>query len=156
MVCNSVNISYASIADELLGNVSCTKTVGHYRVSTTLQQFCLQDMEGRKIKKLQYSDLVDLTDEDATVLANKPEEDGKIHLFNLIDTPGLDDSDGNDMEIMANIVGEMSQLSHLNAIIYVRNMNKPFGASFTRFYNYIQRSMPNISNGLIIVHSGFT
>src|SRR5436190_23716348 len=60
------------------------------------------------------------------------------------------------MEIMSKIDGEMSALSHLNAIIYVRNMNKPFSASITRFYDYIQRSMPNLSNGLIIVHSGFT
>ena len=144
------------MVDEFLGNVSCTQRVGHHQVSTILRQFYLQDMDGKKIKKLQYQDLVDLTDEDATVLEHKPEEDGKVLTFNLIDTPGLDDSGGDDMEIMAKIAGEMGQLSHLNAIVYVRNMNKPFSASFSRFYSYIQRSMPNLSNGLIIVHSGFT
>jgi hypothetical protein len=41
------------------------------------------------------------------------------------------------MEIMADIVGKIRELSHLNAVIYVRSMSKPFGASFMRFYNYI-------------------
>ncbi|KAI7760708.1 hypothetical protein LZL87_007920 [Fusarium oxysporum] len=88
---------------------------------------------GQPLKKTSYSELVDFTDEDAIVVANKPDEHGKVFKFELIDTPGLDDSDGNDMEIMAEIISKVSELSHLNA-----------------------RCMPMISNGLIVVHTGYT
>lgn len=60
------------------------------------------------------------------------------------------------MEIMAEIIGKISELSHLNAVIYVRSMNMPFGTSFIHFYEYIQRCMPMISNGLIVVHTGYS
>ncbi|KAF5581821.1 hypothetical protein FPCIR_9929 [Fusarium pseudocircinatum] len=139
------------------GNLSCTKEFGRYPLSTQLCSFYLEDpYSGQPLKKTSYSDLVDFTDEDAIVVANKSDEHGKVFKFELIDTPGLDDSDGNDMEIMAEIISRVSELPHLNAVIYVRSMNKPFGSSFTRFYEYIQRCMPMISNGLIVVHTGYT
>ncbi|PNP78511.1 hypothetical protein FNYG_08141 [Fusarium nygamai] len=139
------------------GNLSCTKEVGKYPLSTQLCSFYLEDTySGQPLKKKGYSELVDFTDEDAIVVANKPDEHGKVFNFELIDTPGLDDSNGNDMGIMAEIVSKVSELSHLNAVIYVRSMNKPFGTSFIRFYEYMQRCMPMISNGLIVVHTGYT
>ncbi|KAF5684303.1 hypothetical protein FCIRC_4006 [Fusarium circinatum] len=119
------------------GNLSCTKEVGKYPLSTQLCSFYLEDTySGQPLNKKGYSELVDFTDEDAIVVANKPDEHGKVFKFELIDTPGLDDSDGNDMEIMAEIISKVSELSHLNAVIY--------------------RCMPMISNGLIVVHTGYT
>lgn len=138
------------------GNVSCTDSVGHYHVSTTLRRHVIRYPNNEEIKGWPYSDLVALTNEDAVITAESPEEGGKVFKFNFIDTPGLDDSSGNDMEIMANIVGRVSELDYLNAVIYVRNMNKPFGNSFKIFFDYLQRSMPTLCNGLIIVHSAFT
>lgn len=108
------------------------------------------------IERRPFSELVALTNEDALVVAETPEENGKILNFTFVDTPGLDDSNGNDMEIMANIVGRIGELDHLNAVIYVRNMSKPFGNFFKPFFEYLQRSMPTLCNGLIIVHSAFT
>lgn len=114
------------------------------------------DTNGEVIERRPYPELVGLSDEDAVIMAATPEESGKIFKFNFIDTPGLDDSSGNDMEIIANIIGRVSELDHLNAVIYIRNMNKPFGNSFKNFFDYLQRSMPTLCNGLIIVHSAFT
>ena len=145
-----------SVTLNLTGNVSCTKNVGQYDISTALSRYSLTDMNGKQIKMKDYSDLVDLTDDDAKVVAAPLENDGRVIKFTFFDTPGLDDSDGNDMEIMADIIGKVGELDHLNAVIYVRNMNRPFGNAFTRFFDYIQRSMPNLCNGLIIVNSGFT
>lgn len=138
------------------GNVSCTKTVGVYQVTTAIQRYHLTDLNGNNIEKQPYSELVDLTEDDAKIVPGTPENKGRKIKFAFIDTPGLDDSDGNDMEIMANIVGRVGELDHLNAVVYVRNINRPFGSSFTRFFDYIQRSMPTLCAGLIIVHSGFT
>ena len=138
------------------GNVSCTKNVGQYDISAALRRYYLTDMMGKEIKIKDYSDLVDLTDDEAKVVAATPENGGRIVHFTFFDTPGLDDSDGNDMEIMADIIGKIGELDHLNAVIYVRNIGRPFGNAFTRFFDYIQRSMPNLCNGLVIVNSGFT
>lgn len=130
--------------------------MGVYQLSTALQRYHLTDLSGNNIEKQPYSELIDLTEDDAKVVAGTPESNGRKINYAFVDTPGLDDSDGNDMEIMANIVGRVGELDHLNAVIYVRNMNRPFGSSFTRFFDYIQRSMPTLCAGLIIVHSGFT
>lgn len=116
----------------------------------------MADINNEVIERRPFPELVALTDENAVVVAATPEENGKILNFKFIDTPGLDDSSGNDMEVMANIVGRMGELDHLNAVIYVRNMSKPFGNSFKNFFDYLQRSMPTLCNGLIIVHSAFT
>ena len=140
----------------IAGSVSCTKNVGQYDISTALCRYYLTDMGGKEIKTKDYSDLVDLADDEAKVVAAKPEHGGRVIKFTFFDTPGLDDSDGNDMEIMAEIIGKVGELEHLNAVIYVRSISRPFGNAFTRFFDYIQRSMPNLCNGLIIVNSGFT
>ncbi|KAH6889465.1 hypothetical protein B0T10DRAFT_572933 [Thelonectria olida] len=139
------------------GNVSCTKEVGRYPISAKLRNYYLEDAySGQQIKNAKYSDLVDFTDDNATVVGSKSDENGKVFNFEPIDTPGLDDSDGNDMEIMTDIIEKVGELSHLNAVIYVRSMNKPVGKSFTRLYEYIQRCVPVISNGLIVVHTCFS
>lgn len=130
--------------------------MGHHNVFTSLRRYYLTDTKNEVVKMRPFPELVALTDEDAVVVAAEPEENGKIHDFTFIDTPGLDDSSGNDMEIMSNIVGRIGELDHLNAVIYVRNMNKPFSASFKTLFEYLQRSMPTLCNGLIIVHSAFT
>lgn len=114
------------------------------------------DLHGVEIQKKDYSDLLDLTDEDARIVPAKLDDDDRPVAFNFFDTPGLDDSDGNDMEIMADIIGKVGELEHLNAVIYVRSMSRPFNNTFINFFDYIQRSMPSLSNGLIIVNSGFT
>ncbi|KAF5021793.1 hypothetical protein F66182_6168 [Fusarium sp. NRRL 66182] len=138
------------------GNESCTKHVGSHPTSTNLRTYRLDDPSGRPIKDADYFDLMDLTEEDALLMASEPEDDGKVYSFDLIDTPGLDDSAGDDMAIMADIIGRVGHLSHLNAIIYVRSMDQHFGKSFNQFYNYLERCMPMLCRGLIIVHSRFT
>jgi hypothetical protein len=136
--------------------VSCTREVGSHPISTRLRTYHLEDLNGHEIKNVKPDELITYTDEDAVLVAGKPEEGGKVFNFELIDTPGLDDSEGNDMEIMAGIIGMIGHVSHLNAVIYVRSLDKPFGNSFNRFYDYIARCMPMLSNGLIVVHTRYT
>jgi GTPase Era involved in 16S rRNA processing len=113
----------------------------------------LEDLSGRPISNVDYGDLAVFTDDDAKLVPGQPESNGTVYNFNLIDTPGLDDSDGNDLEIMAEIIGRISDLSHLNAVLYVRSINKPFGKSFKNLYDYLQRSMPVIANGVIVINT---
>lgn len=137
------------------GNVSCTKNFGQYQVTTAPRRYHLTDLHGKEIKE-EYSDLLDLTNEDAKIVPAKLEDHDKPINFSFFDTPGLDDSDGNDMEIMAEIIGKVGELEHLNAVIYVRSMTRPFNETFMKFFDYFKRSMPNLCNGLIIINSNFT
>ncbi|KAK0636074.1 hypothetical protein B0T17DRAFT_612858 [Bombardia bombarda] len=138
------------------GNLSCTTEVGIHPLSTKLRTYHLTDHHGRQVKNVKYSDLVDYTDDDAAVTAGEPDDDGQVFRFDLIDTPGLDDSSGDDMAIMAGIVGRISEVGYLNALVYVRSLDKPFGESFNRFYDYMRRSMPMLFNGLVVVHTRYT
>lgn len=138
------------------GNVACTKVVGKYTIATKLTQHQLQNPDGRPIESLDYVALCDLDGTEAKVVPICQEPPGELLNFNFIDTPGLDDSDGEDIELMAAIIGRLGELSHINAVIYVRNINKPFSKSFKQFFSYIQRSLPSLSAGMIIVHTCFT
>ena len=138
------------------GNLACTKTVGQYTITAKLTRHQLVNPDGRPIEGLDYAELCDLDRTEAKVVPMSQQEPGQLLNFDFIDTPGLDDSDGEDIELMAAIIGHLGRLSHINAVIYVRNINKPFSKSFQQFFSYIQRSLPSLSAGLIIVHTCFT
>ncbi|KID81314.1 hypothetical protein MGU_11313 [Metarhizium guizhouense ARSEF 977] len=137
------------------GNESCTKKVGVYEVSADLKQYQLVDQEGQAISHRSYSEYCDLTPRKAKVAPIPGLKDERID-FTLIDTPGLSDSSNADMDIMAGIIGRLAEIDHINAVIYVRGMDSPFGQFFKDFFSYFQRSLPSLSNGLMIVHSNFT
>ena len=137
------------------GNVACTKEVREYALSIRPQDFKLVDPEGKDIVGRSYPELCDLTPQEARVVEVEVPNTKSIN-YNFIDTPGLDDSEGDDFSHMAKIIGRLSQTSHLNALVYVRSVEKPFGRSFEQFFRYFQRCLPSISNGFIIIHSYFT
>ena len=137
------------------GHRSCTTAVGEYNFSIPLQKYCLLDNTGAPIRERDFESLGRLRNEDATV-SRKPETEGSTQNFTFIDTPGMNDSGGDDMDLMAGIVSKVSSLHHLNAIIYVRSVESAYNASFRNFFSYIQRSMPSISEGMIITHTRFT
>ncbi|KAF4624612.1 hypothetical protein G7Y89_g13556 [Cudoniella acicularis] len=138
------------------GNLACTKVVRQYTIATELTRHQLVSPDGRPIEGLDYTELCDLDRTEAKVVPIAQQQPGQLLNFNFIDTPGLDDSDGEDIELMAAIIGRLGEISHINAVIYVRNINKPFSKSFKQFFSYIQRSLPSLSAGLIIVHTCFT
>ena len=137
------------------GNGACTKSVDVYTVTVAPKEYQLVDGDGNPIKDLGYEALRDLDDEEASVV-EIPDEDCSPTTFNFVDTPGLNDSDGDDMMHMAQIVGRCSDLSHLNALVYVRAYHEPYSRSFRRFFDYLQRCLPNINRGFIIVHTRFS
>jgi hypothetical protein len=139
-----------------VGNRSCTSDVGLYSFSTFLQSYRLEDQNRKPIQGKSYDDLCRLTNRDAVLVREGVEEGTVPTSFTFMDTPGLDDSDGNDMDIMAGIISRVSELRYINAIIYVRSVEKPFSASFRRFFQYIQQSMPAISQGILVIHTCFT
>jgi hypothetical protein len=150
---------YAGILDLDIGigngNESCTTQVGIYNIVAELKQYQLVDHEDQLISDRSYVEYCDLTPKKAKVVPITGLKVEQVN-FTLIDTPGLSDSSNDDMDIMAGIIGRLADMDHINAVIYVRGINSPFGQSFKDFFSYIQRSFPSLSNGLMIVHSNFT
>ncbi|KAK6334774.1 hypothetical protein TWF718_010220 [Orbilia javanica] len=156
--------TYAGLPDPNIeigsGNVSCTRIPQYYEIDVKLRSYHLEDQSGNKIeiKKENYRKLCTYDNEDAKVVLTTPESGLPYRTvrFNILDTPGLDDSDGKDMDIMAGILAKAGELSHIHAIVYVRNASTNFGESFKSFFGYLQRSMPSLARGLVIVHSSYT
>jgi len=137
------------------GNTSCTKSVDVYTVTVAPKEYRLIDNQGEPITDIAYEDLGDLDDDDALVV-EIPDQESLSANFNFIDTPGLNDSDGDDMNNMAHIVGRCSDLSHINALVYVRNYDEPYSRSFKQFFDYLCRCLPNINHGFIVMHTRFS
>ncbi|KAH7126463.1 hypothetical protein B0J13DRAFT_598868 [Dactylonectria estremocensis] len=150
---------YAGAADMPIGigdgNKACTMDVGNYDMSIRLRTFQMADAAGQPLERSQYSDLVAL-EEDEVKAVEVSGVDTPIFNFRFVDTPGLNDTQGEDFPIMSRILGRAADLGHVNALVYVRSVENHFGSSFKSFFRYIQRSMPSICNGLIVVHSCFT
>ncbi|KAI9930763.1 hypothetical protein MW887_011520 [Aspergillus wentii] len=137
------------------GNKAYTMEVGNYDMPVTLRRYQLVDFNNQPIAPREYSDLAELNDFEAKAVEVR-EPNAPKFMFRFIDTPGLDDTAGEDFSIMNRILGRACDLKYINALIYVRSVDQPFGSSFKKFFRYIQRSMPNLCNGLIVVHSFFT
>lgn len=137
------------------GNGSCTTAVGQYNFSIPLHKYKLLDNLGKPFTEKTVEALSQMRTAEA-IATREPETEGSTRSFTFIDTPGLNDSGGDDMDLMAGIISKVSSLHHLNAIIYVRSVHGAFSASFRKFFSYIQRSMPSISEGMIIAHTRFT
>lgn len=138
------------------GNESCTKIVESHPVSTPLHSYSLLDTQDKPITCSDYDELLELDWEQVKKVQSVAEEGGRTFHFEFFDTPGLDDSGSNDMAIMADIIRNITTLTHLNAIIYVRSMEQSFGHAFRTWYDYLERCMPMLCRGMIIVHSRFT
>ena len=137
------------------GSKSCTTAVGQHAFSIPLQRYQLVDIDQKPITEQKFTDLCKLTTRQAMAKAEAP-EGGRSTLFEFIDTPGLDDSDENDLDIMAGIISRLTELRHLNGIIYVRSIDTPFSNSFSKFFSYIQQSLQSISAGIVIAHTRYT
>ena len=150
---------YANISNLQIGigsgSVRCTTEVGNYEMAVTLREYQLIDSNDQIIANRKYSDLVKLRPEQAKVVEIQSAT-AAGYRFRFIDTPGMNDTFGEDFSIMSRILSRAADLGHINALVYVRSVESGFGSSFQQFFNYIRKSMPSLCNGLIIVHSRYT
>ena len=137
------------------GSIRCTTEVGNYDMPVTLREYQLVDPNNEPIGNREYTDLVELNHEEARIVELRGSK-MPGYRFRFIDTPGLDDTFGEDFSIMSRTLSRAADLGHINALIYVRSVDNGFGSSFQQFFRYIQKSMPSLCNGLIVVHSRFT
>lgn len=82
----------------------------------------------------------------------------------LIDTPGLDDSEGKDYENMKDVLEILNTMAKspvkeersINALALVYNANSPFSYSFQKTLKDYERSMPNLFGGLAVINTNFS
>jgi GTPase SAR1 family protein len=89
---------------------------------------------------------------------------GPVVKIRLIDTPGLDDSEGKDFENMENVLEMLNHLGQsekawereIHAIVLVYNANNAFSASFQSIVHDYYNCMPNLFGGLSVVNTNFS
>ena len=82
----------------------------------------------------------------------------------LIDTPGLDDSEGKEYENMKDVLGMLNTMAQslikeerdINALALVYNSNGSFSYSFQKTLKDYERSMPNLFGGLAVINTNFS
>jgi GTPase SAR1 family protein len=82
----------------------------------------------------------------------------------LIDTPGLDDSEGRDFENMSDVLATLNQLAKsstkwqtmIHAVVLVYNAESSFSYSFQSIIKDYQRCMPNLFGGLSVINTHFS
>ncbi|MCJ1413720.1 hypothetical protein MMC32_000044 [Xylographa parallela] len=88
--------------------------------------------------------------------------DPRLHL-QIIDSPGLDDSHGNDfaniMEVLT-LLNEMHAESRgqarLNSIIFIMSIQTAFASTLGEILAYYRKCMPNLFASVVVVNTNFT
>jgi GTPase SAR1 family protein len=154
------------------GNFKCTTKCGIYDLAIPLTDYFLRDKATGK----EY-DVPDITDEEEilkdawwrkqTALKYGIEPcrpNAPTVSIRLIDTPGLDDSEGKDFENMSDVLETLNQLAkspmrwerRIHAVVLVYNSQSPFSYSFQSIIKDYHRCMPNLFGGLSVVNTNFS
>jgi len=161
-----------SLADEAPegfegGGQSCTKTCGIYELKIQLSDYKLVDLSpSPKDVPLPKSERELLSQKGLWTKLNSKliptTPNAPVVSFRIIDTPGLDDSENEDL---SNITDVMRTLNHLlqtdnnptvNGLIFVMGVSSPFGKTFQSVYNYYRRCVPDLFGGVTMVNTKFT
>ncbi|KAK6354298.1 hypothetical protein TWF730_008709 [Orbilia blumenaviensis] len=159
--------SYAGVEDVGIeigrANISCTRDTRPYEIDVPLRSYHLEDANTKETIKFKHTKkdltkLLSYNNDEARVVEDSlgPGSSFPTVRFLILDTPGLSDTEEKDTEIMAGILAKINGLGHIDAVAYVRNVGKPYSNSFKSFFQYLQRSMPSLANGVIIIHTSYT
>ncbi|KAK3329985.1 hypothetical protein B0H66DRAFT_42662 [Apodospora peruviana] len=153
-------------------NGKCTVAVTEYDLEVptsdytlvdkgTRQDFEVPDIAMDEEKLLNGNRWKKMTSQKYHVRLRNP--DAPYLRLHLIDTPGLDDSEGKDYENMEDVLGTLNRLSQadeawkrqLNAIVLVYNANNAFCSSFQSIIRHYHQCMPNLFGTMAVVNTHF-
>lgn len=148
------------------GNFSCTKSCRMWDLDVPTTQYKLvslrtgADVDIPKDEELLFGKIWRSSSPTKCRLEPIDPSGPRIRL-RLIDTPGLDDTDGRDAENIAALAECLAALAHteypkVSALLFVCDANSAFSDSFQRTYQYYQTAMPNLFGGLAILNTKFT
>jgi GTPase SAR1 family protein len=165
----TTEVSYAKEGD---GNFKCTETCTVYDLEVPLTDYKLVSVQDG----MDYN-VPDLKEEvkflggawwkkqTKTKYAIRPRQPhGPCIRLRLIDTPGLDDSEGKDYENLKEVLGTLNTMAkspvkwerEIRAVALVYNANNAFSYSFQNTIKDYQRCMPNLFGGLSVINTNFS
>jgi GTPase SAR1 family protein len=163
-------VNEVTLAKEGDGNFKCTSACTVYSLEVPLTDYKLVTMDDKDYE------LPDLKDEEKILggawwkkqtrmkYAIKPcKRHGPVIQLRLIDTPGLDDSEGKDFENMKDVLGTLNTMAQspvkwereIDALALVYNANSPFSYTFQKTLKDYQQCMPNLFGGLSVINTNF-
>ena len=168
----NLSVKSAPLAKEGDGNFKCTSACTVYDLEVPLTDYKLVEIDGGR----DYE--VPSLEEEEKILAGawwrkqtrsrlaikQRQAHGPLIRLRLIDTPGLDDSEGKDYENMEHVLGTLNTLAQspneedrgINALALVYNANGSFSYSFQKTMKDYERSMPNLFGGLAVINTNFS
>ncbi|KAF5242173.1 hypothetical protein FANTH_8805 [Fusarium anthophilum] len=165
-------INQVPFGEEGNGDFKCTTKCIFDDLDIPLTDFFLRD----KVTGKSY-DVPDITDEEkilkdawwrkqtANKYAIEPcRPNAPTIRVRLIDTPGLDDSDGKDFENMSDVLRTLNELAKspqewerkIHAVVLVYNAQSSFSYSFQSVIKDYHRCMPNLFGGLSVINTNFS
>lgn len=80
---------------------------------------------------------------------------GKCIQFQVLDTPGLEDSHGGDIDNMANIMEALTsgQITHISGMVMVIKCGAPFSPAWRRQVEWYWKQFPQLHSQWIFVHT---
>ncbi|KAF9939667.1 hypothetical protein BGZ65_009860, partial [Modicella reniformis] len=140
------------------GNESCTSNVHEETVTTCLPIYKLYDLDNdqevdtfqinteRSFKKL-------LAREDDIEIRVEEVPDSKIVQFRIFDTPGLNDTNENDIQNIAKIFSALSKVKELHLVLIMDSQGVPLLPSQKSAFKTYFDLFPELKNLMTIVHT---
>ncbi|KAI8349802.1 hypothetical protein B0O80DRAFT_141090 [Mortierella sp. GBAus27b] len=141
------------------GNESCTAKVHVDEITTRFPIYKLYDLKDDS-QEYDFSRIKNEKDfrkfldrEDDLLLRPEEEDDAAQIRFRFFDTPGLDDTDGNDVQNIAKILTTLSEVDELHLVLILDSHHVPLvqsqKAAFAAYFELFQR----LKDLMIIVHT---
>jgi hypothetical protein len=149
-----------------LGGRSMTVDCDIYELSLSTTDYKLIGKQGEIFMPQLPKDEVDLYEQfarDKNLTIKAVDEFAPHVKLRLIDTPGLDDSEGRDAEHMEKVLHMLSQYGrhkdpsyqYISGIMFVTKMQTPYNAIMQRIFKYYAQCMPNLFRGAAIINTNF-
>ncbi|KAF9364478.1 hypothetical protein BGX34_001407 [Mortierella sp. NVP85] len=145
------------------GNKTCTQDVHTETVTTNLPVYRLYDLEADANEELDIFSMFleesvrtfkKLLERDEGLMLS-PEEmpDSKWARFRIIDTPGLDDTKGNDILNIAKTFSSLSDIDEIHLVLIINSFETPVLSSQEAAYKSYFQVFEELKNLLTIVHT---
>eukprot|EP01103_Thecamoeba_quadrilineata_P000045 TRINITY_DN1002_c0_g1_i3.p1 TRINITY_DN1002_c0_g1~~TRINITY_DN1002_c0_g1_i3.p1 ORF type:complete len:787 (-),score=163.05 TRINITY_DN1002_c0_g1_i3:145-2304(-) len=119
-------------------------------ISTALENKTVTLRDYSKFKKMSFEDT-------PTSCIEKKDQTHSYDLeLDLIDTPGLDDSSGEDEQHLINILKHAQGARNITAIVFIIKKSVPYGENLIAKINLYRRVLPELANRFYVIHSDFS
>lgn len=80
----------------------------------------------------------------------------KVINYEIIDTPGLNESDTADEKNIISILKEINKVKKINAVLFFTKISNAYSQSFKNIFKYYTQLFPSLVSRFIIIHTKYT